>query len=94
MKELRTLTAITGSESTGDAIDPASLRKLVDALSGAGQLRSHWTADDAVDALAVLTSFPTYERLHGNGRSPDQIEGVLAKLAISIVAPSASTPPG
>jgi AcrR family transcriptional regulator len=94
MKELRTLTAITGSESTGDAIDPASLRKLVDALAGAGQLRSHWTADDASDALAVLTSFPTYERLRGNGRSPDQIEGVLAKLAISIVAPSASTQPG
>jgi AcrR family transcriptional regulator len=94
MRELRTLTAITGKDSAGDAIDPASLRKLVDALASAGQLRSHWTADDAVDALAVLTSYSTYDRLRIGGRTPEQVEGVLAKLAISIVAPSATSQPG
>ena len=94
MRELRTLTAITGKDNSGDGIDPASLRKLVDALASAGQLRSHWTADDAVDALSVLTSYPTYDRLRSGGRTPEQVEGVLAKLAISIVAPSASSQPG
>jgi AcrR family transcriptional regulator len=88
MRELRTLAAMTGGDPGFDAIDAESLRKLVDALSNAGHLRSHWTANDALDALAVLTSYPTYERLRaGDSRSPDEVEALLAKLAISIVAP-------
>jgi AcrR family transcriptional regulator len=89
MRELRTLAAMTGGDPAFDAIDPESLRKLVDALASGGHLRSHWTADDAHDALAVLTSYPTYERLRRGteSRSPDEVEALLAKLAISIVAP-------
>jgi hypothetical protein len=78
---------MTGAKATGDAIDPESLRKLVDALAAGGHLRGHWTSEDAVDALAVLTSFATFERLRTNERSPEQVEALLAKLAISIVAP-------
>jgi AcrR family transcriptional regulator len=91
MRELRTLAAMTGGTAAGDAIDPESLRKLVDALAGGGHLRSHWNSEDAVDALAVLTSYSTYERLRVDSRAPEQVEALLAKLAISIVAPGNST---
>jgi AcrR family transcriptional regulator len=87
MRELRTLAAMTGVPATGDAIDPESLGKLVEALAAGGHLRGHWTNDEAIDALAVLTSFSTFERLRNNERSPEQVEALMAKLAISIVAP-------
>ena len=91
MRELRTLAAMTGGDLIGDAIDAASLRKLVEALAGGDHLRSHWSTDDAVDALAVLTSYATYERLRVGERAPDQIEALLAKLAISVVTPGNNT---
>jgi len=94
MRELRTLAAMTGGDVAGDAIDPAALRKLTEALASGGHLRAHWSVDDAGDALAVLTSFATYERLRTGERSPEQIEALLAKLAISIVTPGNSTTPG
>lgn len=93
MRELRTLAAMTGGDVAGDAIDPAALRKLVEALASGGHLRGHWSVDDAGDALAVLTSYATYERLRAGERSPEQIEALLAKLAISIVTPGNSTTP-
>src|SRR5664279_3377681 len=51
MHGLRTLTALTGGDQAGEGIDPAQLRKLVDALDSAGQMRTHWTVDEASDAL-------------------------------------------
>jgi AcrR family transcriptional regulator len=87
MRELRTLAAMTGNDATADAIDTSSLKKLVEALASAGHLRAHWTTDDAVDALAVLTSYATYERLQAGERGADQVEALLAKLAIAVVAP-------
>ena len=70
MRELRTLAAMTGGDAAGDAIDPAALRKLVEALASGGHLRAHWSVDDAGDALAVLTSYATYERLrHGDAHA-------------------------
>jgi AcrR family transcriptional regulator len=91
MRELQTLSAMTGSERIGDAIDDDALKRLVEGLSQAGQLRQHWTTADAIDALAVLTSYSTYERLRRDERTPEQVEGVLAKLAISIVAPGGAS---
>ena len=91
MRELQTLSAMTGGERIGDAIEPEALRRLVDGLSSAGQLRQHWTVEDAVDARAVLTSYATYERLRRADRTSEQVEAVLAKLAISIVAPGTGT---
>ena len=62
-------------------------RSVVAGLASAGHLRPRWSPDDAVDALALLTSYPTYERLRGpTKRSPVQIEALLAKLAVSIVS--------
>jgi AcrR family transcriptional regulator len=90
MRELRTLAAMTGNDVADDAIDPTSLKKLVEALGRGGHLRAHWSEEDAVDALAVLTSYPTYERLQGGERSPDQVEALLAKLAIAVVTPGNS----
>jgi AcrR family transcriptional regulator len=94
MRELRTLAAMTGAETSSDAIDAAALQKLVEALQGGNHLRAHWTVEDATDALAVLTSYSTYERLRAGDRTPDQVEALLAKLVISIVTPgnSNSTP--
>src|SRR4051812_29358471 len=56
VRELRTLVAVTGSDATTDGIDPEYLRTLVEAIAASGQLRPRWSTDDAVDALAALTS--------------------------------------
>jgi AcrR family transcriptional regulator len=89
VRELRTLVAVTGTEAPTDGVDSEYLRCLVDGLVAGGHLRPRWSAADAVDALALLTSYPTYEQLRGSqGRSAEQIEAMLAKLAVSIVAPS------
>jgi AcrR family transcriptional regulator len=92
MRELQRICALTGTNHIGNAIDGDTLRSLVDELARAGQLRTVWSRDEAVDALAVLTSFATYEQLRED-RAPDQVEGVLAKLAVSIIAPGTSGSP-
>ena len=89
IRELRTLVAVTGSDAPTDAIDPDYLRGLVEAIEASGQLRPRWSLDDAVDALAVLTSHPTYERLRrSKARTPAQVETLLAKLAVVIISPT------
>jgi AcrR family transcriptional regulator len=89
VRELRTLVAVTGTEASTDGVDAEYLRGLVDSLVAGGHLRPRWSAADAVDALALLTSYPTYEQLRrSHARTPEQIEAVLAKLAVSIVSPS------
>ncbi len=91
VRELRSLVAVTGSEVPVDGVDPAYLGQLVAGLDAAGRLRPRWSADEAVDALALLTSYPAYERLRGSPpRAPDEVEALLAKLAVSIVAPNGS----
>ncbi len=84
--EARTLAAITGVTRGGDLV-PGGLNKVVDALAATGHLRSHWTREEAVSALGVLTSFDTYERLRAGGSRPEhEVEAVLAKLAIAVIA--------
>jgi AcrR family transcriptional regulator len=91
VRELRGLLAVTGSEVPIDGVDPAYLRQIVAGLDAAGQLRPRWTAEEAVDALALLTSYPTYERLRGAPhRTPEEVEALLAKLAVSVVTPNGS----
>jgi AcrR family transcriptional regulator len=90
--ELRSLVAVTGADAPTDGVDNEYLRSVVAGLASGGHLRPRWSPDDAVDALALLTSYPTYERLRGHdSRSPVQVEALLAKLAVSIVSPNAST---
>ncbi len=74
MNGLRTLTALTGGDQAGEGIDEKQLRRLVEALAAAGQMRAHWTVDEATDALGALTSYATYERLRRAPRSPEQVE--------------------
>jgi len=89
--ELRALAAATGNRSPTEAVDAEYLRCIVGGLAAAGHLRAHWSTDDATDALALLTSYPTYEQLSGSAcRTTMQIEALLAKLAISIIAPNAT----
>jgi AcrR family transcriptional regulator len=86
MNGLRTLTALTGGDQGAEGIDDKQLRRLMEALSASGQMRAHWTIDEATDALGALTSYATYERLRRAPRTPEQVEGVLAKLVVSIVS--------
>jgi AcrR family transcriptional regulator len=86
MNGLRTLTALTGGDQGAEGIDDKQLRRLMEALSESGQMRAHWTIDEATDALGALTSYATYERLRRAPRTPEQVEGVLAKLVVSIVS--------
>src|SRR5262245_3129235 len=51
VRELRSLVAVTGSEMPADGVDAVYLRQVVAGLEAAGQLRSRWSIDEAVDAL-------------------------------------------
>jgi AcrR family transcriptional regulator len=86
MSGLRTLTALTGGDQASEGIDDMQLRRLMEALAASGQMRAHWTIEEAADALGALTSYATYERLRRAPRTPEQVEGVLAKLVVSIVS--------
>ena len=91
VRELRSLVAVTGTEAPVDAVAPEYLEAIVADLDAGGHLRARWSTDEAVDALALLTCYPTYERLRGAPvRSADEIESLLALLAVSIVAPNAA----
>jgi AcrR family transcriptional regulator len=93
MRELRTLVAVTGSDAPTDGIDPDYLRDLVEAIAKSGQLRPRWSVDDAIDALAVITSHATFERLRGTAaRTPAQVENLMAKLAVVVISPSVVPP--
>jgi AcrR family transcriptional regulator len=92
MNGLRTLTALTGGEQGTDSIDERQLRRLVESLAAGGQMRGHWTVDEATDALGALTSYDTYERLRRGRRTPEEVEGVLAKLVVSIVSRGSTSP--
>ena len=86
-REVRTLAAMTGADPPCDALDAEYLRCIVGRLMSGGHLRQHWSPDDAVDALGLLASYPTYEKLRRSPvRTPNQVEALLAKLAVSIVA--------
>ncbi|MDQ1454442.1 MAG: hypothetical protein QOH28_62 [Actinomycetota bacterium] len=93
MSGLRTLTALTGGDQAGEGIDDKQLRRLMEALAASGQMRAHWTIDEAADALGALTSYATYERLRRAPRTPEQVEAVLAKLVVSIVSRSPNGSP-
>ena len=88
VRELSTLAAATGVEPPADAVDRHDLECIVEKLARSGHLRGHWTPDDAVDALALLTSFPTFARLHREPRTASDVEALLARLAVSIVSPT------
>lgn len=94
VREVRSLVAITGSEPPIGGLDEDYLRRLVVAMAADGQLRSRWSLDEAVDALAVLTSYPTFERLRrADTRTPAEVETLLAKIAVVIIAPKTAPVP-
>ena len=94
VRELRTLVAATGTDAPTEGVDTEYLECIVARLAAAGYLRPRWSQGDAVDALALLTSYSTYERLRGAPkRTPVEIEAMLARLAVSIVTPNGSGAP-
>jgi AcrR family transcriptional regulator len=59
---------------------------LVEALAGADQLRPGCSIKEAEDVIGILTSFPTFDRLHQGGRrSPAAVAGILMRLASELL---------
>jgi len=50
--------------------------------------------DELLSNAFVANPYPTYERLRAGARTPEQVEALLAKLAISIVTPGTAATPG
>jgi AcrR family transcriptional regulator len=73
--------ASTGEwEASGD-------RRLAERLAAADQLRAGCSLKEAEDVIALLTSFPTFDRLHKDGRrSTAVVAGILMRLAAAILA--------
>ena len=82
------------------AADPALYRRLPDALVSMHELATSLAAEDrlrpgcsikeAEDVIAVLASFPTFDRLHQDGRrSTTAVIEILMRMAGSIL----NTPP-
>jgi AcrR family transcriptional regulator len=68
----------------GEASDD---RRLAEKLAAADELRAGCSIKEAEDVIALLTSFPTFDRLHKDGRrSTTVVTGILVRLAAAILA--------
>ena len=66
--------------------DPAPLREVAASLAAADRLRSGCSLKEAEDVLGVLSSFPTFDRLHQGGRrSTHAVTEILLRMAGSIL---------
>jgi AcrR family transcriptional regulator len=67
--------------------DPGTNRALAERLAETGQLRPGCSLKEAEDVIGALTSFPTFDRLHKDGRrSPAAVAEILMRLAAAILA--------
>jgi AcrR family transcriptional regulator len=61
-------------------------RALVEALAGADHLRPGCSIKEAEDVIGILTSFPTFDRLHQGGRrSPAAVAEILIRMASELL---------
>jgi AcrR family transcriptional regulator len=61
-------------------------RPLVETLAGADHLRLGCSIKEAEDVIGILTSFPTFDRLHQGGRrSPAAVAEILVRLASELL---------
>jgi AcrR family transcriptional regulator len=68
----------------GEASDD---RRLAERLAGADELRAGCSIKEAEDVIALLKSFPAFDRLHQDGRrSAVAVTGILMRLAAAILA--------
>ena len=92
VRELRTLAAVTGADSADDGVDDEHLRCLVEALAAAGQLRAALVGRRRGRRARACSrrTRPTSGSRRSPRARPTQVEALLAKLAVSIVAPNAA----
>ncbi len=65
---------------------PGEDRPLAEQLAAADQLRPGCSLKEAEDVIGALTSFPTFDRLHKDGRrSPTAVAEILMRLAAAIL---------
>jgi AcrR family transcriptional regulator len=70
-----------------DTDDGAVARALAESLASADGLRPGCSLREAQDVLATLGSFPTFDRLHQDGRrSATAVAEILMRLAAGILA--------
>ena len=78
-----------GLTPVGSIHEPAGLdhRHLAERLAMADQLRPGCSLKEAEDVIGTLTSFATFDRLHGDGRrSAAAVADILMRLAAGILA--------
>jgi AcrR family transcriptional regulator len=79
-RRLPPIESVSDSEETGH-------RRLAERLAAADQLRGGCSIKEAEDVIGLLTSFPTFDRLHKDGRrSTAVVSGILLRLAAAILA--------
>jgi hypothetical protein len=62
-------------------------RRLAERLAAADQLRAGCSIKEAEDVIGLLTSFPTFDRLHQDGRrSATVVAAILVRLVAAILA--------
>ena len=67
--------------------DPEAARDLAAALAAEDRLRPGCSLREAEDVISLVTSFPSFDRLHHDGRrSPAAVVDILYRLAASILA--------
>lgn len=67
-------------------MDGASIHALATALAAADELRPGCSVREADDVIALVLTFPAFDRLHQDGRrSPVAVAGILFRLACAIL---------
>ena len=69
------------------ASDPDAARDLASRLAAEDRLRPGCSLREAEDVIALVTSFPAFDRLHHDGRrSPAAVAEILGRMAASVLA--------
>jgi len=73
--------------ATAHGRHPDDDRRLAESLASADQLRPGCSLKEAEDVIGALTSFPMFDRLHGDGRrSAAAVAEILMRLAAAILS--------
>jgi AcrR family transcriptional regulator len=69
--------------------NPAATHQLAEGLAAGDLLRPGCSLREAEDVIAVVTSFPVFDRLHHDGRrSMPAVAEILERMAASLLAPA------
>ena len=72
-------------------LESSADRALAESLGAADQLRAGCSIKEAEDVIGILTSFPSFDRLHQGGRrSPSAVAEILVRLAGELLRPMPS----